>query len=79
MSKLELTINGSSIEVGSTPKLKKEKTALIVCNIDNELIEFQNEKELKKFMWSNRPNKVLRYNLVGETIVPFDLDIIPVK
>lgn len=60
-------------------KTKKEKTPTIICNIDGELIEFKGEKQLKQFMWAQRPNKVLRYDLAGEVSVPFDLNTTPIS
>ena len=60
-------------------KTKKEKTPTIICNIDGELIEFKGEKQLKQFMWTQRPNKVLRYDLAGEVSVPFDLTTTPIS
>ena len=60
-------------------KVKKEKTPKIVCKIDQELIEFKNEKELKQYMWKERPNEVIRYNLDGKVSVPFELNTEKVK
>lgn len=57
-------------------KVKKEKVAKLVCKIDGELIEFKNEKALKKFIWKERPETIIRYDLAGEVIVPFELEII---
>ena len=57
-------------------KVKKEKTPKIVCKVDGELMEFKNEKALKKFIWKERPETIIKYDLTGEVIIPFDLEII---
>lgn len=61
--------------LGSKVKVKKEKLAKLVCKIDGELIEFKNEKALKKFIWKERPETIIIYKLEGEAVVPFDLVI----
>ena len=48
----------------------------IVCCVDGELICFNTEDDLKKFMWTERPTQVNRYNFVGEVVVPFELSTV---
>lgn len=67
-----------SLLIGSV-KVKKEKIAKIVCKIDGELMEFKNEKTLKKFIWKERPENIIKYELAGEVVVPFELEIIKDK
>ena len=54
-------------------------TPTIICNVDGELVCFNDETDLKKFMWSERPSTVTRYNLAGEVVVPFELETIKPK
>ena len=62
-------------QLNPTGATKKGKTPKIVCSIDGELMRFKNEGALKKFMWSQRPETVIRYDLVGTVEVPFELQI----
>ena len=57
------------------PKTKKEKVAQIVCNIDGALKAFKNESELKHFMFTERVQNVIRYDLSGKVTVPFELSV----
>ena len=66
-------------QLGNLAKVKKEKTAKIVCKVDGELMEFKNEDTLKAFMWTSRCNEVIRYDLVGKVSVPFELTTTIVK
>ena len=56
------------------PSTTEEKTATIVCNVDGELMNFADEKALKKFMFKERVDTVIRYNLVGEVTFPIELE-----
>ena len=62
-------------ELNPAVATKKGKTPKIVCSIDGELMRFKNESALKKFMWNQRPETVIRYDLVGTVEVPFELQI----
>ena len=48
----KITIELDVKQLGNLAKVKKEKTAKIVCKIDGELMEFKNEDALKAFMWT---------------------------
>lgn len=76
MTNTELQKLGEALASLGKVKTKKEKVAKIVCKIDGELIEFKNEKALKKFIWKERPETIIKYDLVGEVVVPFDLQVI---
>lgn len=77
--KLDLVELGNILSKLGAVKVKKEKTPKIICNVDGELISFKNEKELKKFIWKERPETIIKYDLVGEVVVPFDLQVISDK
>ena len=62
-----------------TPKTKKVKTPTIVCNIDGTLMKFADEKALKKFMFKERVDTCIRYNLVGEVTFPVELTVTAIK
>ena len=66
-------------QLGNLAKVKKEKTAKIVCKVDGELMEFKNEDALKAFMWNSRCNEVIRYDLAGKVSVPFELTTTIIK
>jgi len=67
-------------ELGSTkPKTKKEKTAKIVCNIDGVLKAFKDETELKNFMFTERVQNVIRYDLAGKVEFPIELKTTKIK
>lgn len=70
---MSVTIEITDEQLGGIVPTKKEKPAKIICKVDGELMEFKNEKALKAFMWSARPEKVIRYNLAGVVSVPFEL------
>lgn len=70
---MKVLIEGKEIEIVKSSKVKKAKSAEIICSVDGELIEFKNEAALKAFMWKERPEKVTRYDLIGTVSVPFDL------
>lgn len=61
------------------PKVKKAKTPRIVCNIDGELKSFKDEDKLKQFMFKERVDTVIRYDLVGQVIFPIQLETKPIK
>lgn len=63
------------IAVNGKPKVKKPKTAKIVCNVEGALMEFADEAALKSFMWSSRVESVIRYDLSGKVTVPFELSV----
>ena len=79
MATEKLTIELDVKQLGNLAKVKKEKTAKIVCKIDGELMEFKNEDALKAFMWTSRCNEVIRYDLAGKVSVPFELTTTIVK
>lgn len=58
---------------------KKQKTNKIVCDIDGELIGFENEKALDKFIYKNRPDTIIQYDLAGEVVVPVNKKIVKIK
>lgn len=61
------------------PKTKKEKVAQIVCNIDGALKAFKNESELKHFMFTERVQNVIRYDLSGKVEFPIELVTTAIK
>lgn len=63
------------IIMASGMKPKKPKTPKIVCDVNGELMQFANEAALKSFMWSSRVESVIRYDLAGKVIVPFELSV----
>ncbi len=79
MNTENITVTISKKDLEGAVKVKKEKTPTIVCKVDGELMEFKNEKALKKLMWKDRPENVIRYDLVGEVVVPFELETTKVK
>ena len=64
------------IATNGKPKVKKPKTAKIVCNVEGDiLMEFADEAALKSFMWTSRVESVIRYDLTGKVTVPFELSV----
>ena len=63
------------IATNGKPKVKKPKTAKIVCNVEGTLMEFADEAALKSFMWSSRVESVIKYDLAGKVTVPFELSV----
>jgi hypothetical protein len=63
------------IATNTQPKVKKPKTAKIVCDVNGELMRFKDEAALKQFMWTSRVESVIRYDLAGKVTVPFELSI----
>ena len=61
------------------PDTKETKVPTIVCNIDGELLQFADENALKKFMFKERVDTVIRYDLVGEVTVPMKLITTEIK
>ena len=61
------------------PKTKKEKVAKIVCNIDGALKAFKDESELKHFMFTERVQNVIRYDLSGKVEFPIELVTTAIK
>lgn len=76
MENVTLSVESLKELLGSKVKVKKDKLAKLVCKIDGELIEFKNEKTLKKFIWKERPETIIVYKLEGEATVPFELSIV---
>jgi len=63
----------------SKPKVKKEKVPKIVCSVDGVLQSFKDEAELKHFMFTQRVQNVIRYDLTGQVQFPIELVTVAVK
>ena len=60
------------------PSTEETKIPTIVCNVDGALMQFADESALKKFMFKERVDTVIRYNLAGEVTIPMKLVTAPV-